>query len=189
MNGVEFQAGTYQISMIRGDKASSVEIRWNEWERGSRHKQNLIAAYTRGLLRIAICQEVGGQIRRAVSNRVYSRLSLDTRIFRKSRSNAVYNFPLGFRISSMDPADYHPSIGFLRIATPFPSDDRWMDAIRPAFSCRVIRFITFSPKCDLLNENENLSLFLRPNCDESFFSTKKFLIFGILLASFDQPRD
>lgn len=29
----------------------------------SRRKQNLIAAYTRGLLRIAICQEVGGQIR------------------------------------------------------------------------------------------------------------------------------
>lgn len=62
--------------MIRGDKASSVEIRWNEWERGSRHKQNLIVAYTRGLLRIAICQEVGGQIRRAVSNRVYSRLPI-----------------------------------------------------------------------------------------------------------------
>lgn len=130
-NGVEFEAGTDQISTIRGDKPNLGEIREFSGTNGnaawSRRKQNLIAAYTRGLLRIAICQEVGGQIR-AVSNRVYSRRPIPgyanfPKITLKRRSQ----FPLGFRILRMDPADYHLSIGFLRIATPFPSNDRRMD--------------------------------------------------------------
>lgn len=88
-------------------------------------------------------------------------LSLDTRIFRKSRSNAVHNFPLGFRILRMD----HPSIGFLRIATPFPSNDRRMDgwiAIRGLRRLYIlaIRFISFLEKYIFPRMIISISLFL-----------------------------
>lgn len=117
-------------------------------------------------------------------------LSLDTRIFRKSRSNAVHNFPLGFRILRMD----HPSIGFLRIATPFPSNDRRMDgwiAIRGLRRLYIlaIRFISFL-RGIYIPENDNLylSLSLFEIAMIACFWKKNFWFLESLLSTSRQPR-